>query len=239
MPLDGYTRDDRHAGFTLIELLVCVAIIAILVSLLLPALGHARLHAKVVRVHADLRQIGTVLEAYAMDNREDFPPTRMGCSQTVECQLPEELATGGYLPPPPVDDRRHQAQFEDLFAPGQTYRYRAPGPVWYNGTYYDLPNQPWRPRSWIWVPEDFPHCTSEEMTRYRDLPDEDPPCPVSYAIWSVGPEPEAERFPRVEGSTDVDDTRFPLPQKFWLTPGDREGLITHFRDTAGFFHTSP
>ena len=46
------------AAFTLVELLVVMAVIAILASLLLPALAAAREKAKVCRVHTELYGIG-------------------------------------------------------------------------------------------------------------------------------------------------------------------------------------
>lgn len=55
-------------GFTLIELLVVVSIIALLVSILLPALGKAREHAKTVVCASNLSQIGLALELYENDN---------------------------------------------------------------------------------------------------------------------------------------------------------------------------
>ena len=60
-------------GFTLIELLVVVAIIAILASLLLPALGHAKARAKAAHCVSNLKQWGIFWHIYAGENNERFP----------------------------------------------------------------------------------------------------------------------------------------------------------------------
>jgi prepilin-type N-terminal cleavage/methylation domain-containing protein len=236
-------RVRQGAAFTLIELLVVVAVIAVLISLLLPALGSARRQARIVRVHADLRQVCLAIDAYALENGDLVPPTRMGCSATVECQLPVELAKLRYLPPPPSTVRTPQADYPDLFDPSHTYRYRAPGAVWYNGMFCDFPNNKYRPRSWVWVPDDFPYCREVGMTaaenRFGGFPDEDPPCPVKYAVWSVGPDEWSQKFPRIEGTEVVDESRFPLPRAYWLLRANDTGLITHFRSTDGHTYASP
>src|SRR5688500_1744444 len=63
----------RARGFTLIELLVTIAIIAILASLLLPALAHAKNRGQGAVCKSNLRQVGMAVNAYALDHSK-FPP---------------------------------------------------------------------------------------------------------------------------------------------------------------------
>lgn len=57
-------------GFTLIELLVVVAIIAVLISILLPSLRNAKEQAKEVKCAANLKNIGIGVLTYANENRD-------------------------------------------------------------------------------------------------------------------------------------------------------------------------
>lgn len=61
------------ARFSLIELLVVIAIIAILMSILFPALKTARSQAMALKCKSNLKQLGVGLVSYATDYREWFP----------------------------------------------------------------------------------------------------------------------------------------------------------------------
>jgi len=63
---------DSTKGFTLIELLVVISIIAVLMSILMPALGKAKSQVKAVLCRSNLRQWGFVLKFYTEDNNGFF-----------------------------------------------------------------------------------------------------------------------------------------------------------------------
>jgi prepilin-type N-terminal cleavage/methylation domain-containing protein/prepilin-type processing-associated H-X9-DG protein len=93
-------------GFTLIELLVVVAIISVLVSLLMPALGRARKNSQGLLCMSNLKQTSTALNFYLNDNNEVYPlgyTTTGGWSTYLTQYTKTQYAVFHYYDTPGID----------------------------------------------------------------------------------------------------------------------------------------
>jgi prepilin-type N-terminal cleavage/methylation domain-containing protein len=103
----------RRKGFTLIELLVVVAIIALLISILLPSLSRARELSKRLVCAANAKGIGTSCKIYANENEEAYP-----IPEFSKTDLPD-LASVIYFNRPTTQEPNNSDQFATDPAPGR------------------------------------------------------------------------------------------------------------------------
>ncbi len=89
-------------GFTLIELLVVISIIALLVGILLPALGAARKSAQRVKSLSNVRQIGTAVYGYAADNKDFWIPYKTSFTAQMFLIAPSPATLSPYGPSAPL-----------------------------------------------------------------------------------------------------------------------------------------
>jgi len=205
-------------AFSLVELLVVIAIIGSLAALLLPALSRAKEKAKVARARVELNALGLAFDMYSTDYGGKLPPVRDNCNTDLAshwCELPVELANEHYLP-----HGNHgglEADLEDVFNPGHTYKYAAPGPQLLNGApagNYSL-----------WVPTNTPDMTGGGLY-FTDAKTS----PVRWAIWSLGPQPNSARSL---------STYAPLASDSWYRRAGEGGVIVRFADRNGIQFSSP
>ncbi|MBI4326690.1 MAG: prepilin-type N-terminal cleavage/methylation domain-containing protein [Chloroflexi bacterium] len=130
---DALRNRHRRVGFTLIELLVVIAIVAILASLLLPALARAKQSALRAACQSALHQIAVAQLMYSQDFRELLPPCIVDEGRVTQdswdaflqpyvvSKAPQPSAAAGGSDKAPVD------RYVDIFACPADKRDRAFG----------------------------------------------------------------------------------------------------------------
>lgn len=80
-------NSPRAAAFTLIELLVVISIVAILIAMLLPALGRSKIQAEITSCLTNQRQINIMTSLYNNDYKLRYPPFSDGGWQNARTYL--------------------------------------------------------------------------------------------------------------------------------------------------------
>jgi len=150
------TMKHKTNSFTLIELLVVVAIIAVLVALLLPAVASARQRARDIACFVNLRQIHLATRIYLDENRELIgqppdPSSNYGWSIMIRVARAANLKNND--PPNSPEGPYHPFNYSTGHANGI---FRCPAAIPYQtDPWQDGRGDGWLGVTWPWVGESY------------------------------------------------------------------------------------
>ncbi len=161
------------------------------------------------------------MEGYARSHRGHVPPGRTYCNSEKADEwsdLPTELVELHWLPAGSPDGRLSSVM-EDVFNPGHTYKYMAPGWGYHNGV--SVPKSLWVPDAFPLDdpdadPQTLPGRVYDNVSRPAESGSKPKPCPVTWVVWSLGP-----RYDPRAGSP----ARAPIPRSSWYRGAGTSGVI--------------
>jgi prepilin-type N-terminal cleavage/methylation domain-containing protein len=162
------SRRVRQSGFTLVELLVVIGIIALLISILLPALNRARDQARKTQCLSNLRTQGQIMQMYMNQNKGALPVGTWGAYPEYGYVLWQQtnaihiglglMMPAGLIPTDPVQDV-NTGDGRMFYCPVQTNQgsgYNDPGNEWYGTpgaatrmSYTQRPEWRYENKSWV------------------------------------------------------------------------------------------
>ncbi len=201
----------RSRAFTLIELLVVIAIIAVLASLLLPALGKAKSRARATKCLSNLRQVGLASQMYADDFNGFLPGSQHDHASWVGTLQPYLAGTNLHRCP----DDRHLTR-------GYSYAindFLTPHP--YGAEELDFSRQPSipKPLETLFMAESRTNFVGSDHYHFADAAD------GGYATNSFAGQVDVQRHARsanyLFGDGHVEPLRWPEVQVRLVVPGSR------------------
>ena len=218
MPGTLFGRTRQRRAFTLIELLVVIAIIALLIGILLPAIGQARKTAWAVVASANARSVVQGAAIYNVDSKGYFPPCYVYASNKDGYEWSEDLQRESH--PLPRNGYIHwsYALFNNGEVPDNAFETPA---VLSRGAPRTNPGP------------DFELWESDQINALGSQYSDDPSQPMDRQVGRLAFAANAAIMPRNKFNTN-DRRQAKLVREFQLVRPSQEILITEFKETANW-----
>jgi len=225
----------NRGGFTLIELLVVIAIIAILASMLLPALSRAKQKSQSIACINHLKQLVTASTIYATGYRDDWPLNNQGDSGVDLANPP-----ANYVPKVWVEGREGSNLVDEEEAEGMvSERVSLIAPYLKSKTIFRCPGdkKPWKVRNQLITrPRSYGMnaYVAWNATRWHNMPNEQ-----RYVVFRKTSECRQSSATFIFGEIFPDSICRPMfginmdNNTIYHVPGNYHGQISNFAFTDG------